>query len=152
MTTELRELYREVILDHQTSPRNFGRLTAANRTAEGYNPFCGDRVTIDLMLDADAVSDVRFEGMGCAISTASASMMTEHIKGMNREEVEACFRDFHRLLTDYPLDPAFDTSELGKLRVFSGVRQFPIRIKCATLAWHTLRAALEGREEPVTTE
>ena len=152
MTTELRELYQEAILDHQAPPRNFGRLPAAGHTAEGYNPLCGDRVTIDLVLDADAVKDVRFEGSGCAISTASASMMTEHIKGMNREEVERCFQDFHRLLTSGSLDPALGTSELGKLRVFSGVRRFPVRIKCATLAWHALRAALTGREEPVTTE
>jgi len=147
--SDLRELYQEVILDHHKRPRNFRRLETANRQAEGYNPLCGDKVSLYLRLEDGVVRDIGFQGSGCAISTASASMMTESLKGKSEAEVETLFRRFHDLLTGRPETPA---SDLGKLAVFSGVREFPVRVKCATLAWHTLRAALEGRQETVATE
>jgi nitrogen fixation NifU-like protein len=146
---ELRELYQEVILDHSKRPRNFGELAGANRRAEGYNPLCGDRETVFVRLEDDLLKDVGFRGAGCAISTASASMMTEAVKGKTRAQAEALFERFHDLITgrDGRNEP-----ELGKLTVFSGVREFPIRVKCATLPWHTLRAALAGAETTVSTE
>ena len=148
---DLRELYQEVILDHSKKPRNFRRIEPADRTAEGFNPLCGDRVTVFLTMEGGKVKDIAFQGSGCAISTASASMMTERLKGKTPEEVEEIFERFHDLVTG-KTDPERAAPDLGKLAVFSGVREFPIRVKCATLAWHTLRAALDRREQPVCTE
>jgi nitrogen fixation protein NifU and related proteins len=151
---ELRELYQEVILDHGRNPRNFRRPADSNRRAEGDNPLCGDRLTVYLKLDADGVvEDVAFEGRGCAISMASASMMTELVKGKTAEAAETLFDKFHRLVTDPDVDlmDAADDEDLEKLVVLSGVRQFPMRVKCATLAWHTMTAAIEGKAA-VTTE
>ena len=150
MSSDLGELYQEVILDHNRKPRNFGALPHANRSAVGYNPLCGDRITVQLDLEGDAVKDIRFEGSGCAISKASASMMTESVKGRSRAQAEALFQEFHRLLTEDGAVP--DAQALGKLVVFSGVREFPVRVKCATLAWHTLRQALENAAGTATTE
>jgi nitrogen fixation NifU-like protein len=150
MSSDLGELYQEVILDHNRKPRNFGDLPGANRRAEGYNPLCGDRVTILVEVEGDVVKDIRFQGTGCAISKASASMMTDSMKGRTRAQAEALFREFHRLLTEDKSAP--DPAALGKLVVFSGVREFPVRVKCATLAWHTLRAALEQAPGVATTE
>ena len=148
--SELRDLYQEVILDHSKRPRNFHPLPAANRKAEGYNPLCGDRETVYLQLEGDLLKDVAFEGSGCAISTASASMMTESLKGKTRAEADALFERFHGLITGTP--EGGSGPELGKLEVFSGVREFPIRVKCATLPWHTLKAALSGEAKTVSTE
>ncbi len=150
MTPDLGDLYQEVILDHNRQPRNFGALPGANRRAEGFNPLCGDRVTVEVEMQDGVVKDIRFQGSGCAISKASASMMTESMKGRTRVEAEALFQEFHRLLTGDAAAP--DPAALGKLVVFSGVREFPIRVKCATLAWHTLRSALENAREIATTE
>jgi nitrogen fixation NifU-like protein len=149
--SDLRELYQEVILDHHRKPRNFRKLPEANKTAEGYNPLCGDRLTLALRVDGGVVREVGFEGSGCAISTASASMMTESIKGKTEAEVEKLFERFHDLITGKPVDPDAPPP-LGKLAVFSGVREYPVRVKCATLAWHTLRAALDNRHGTVATE
>jgi nitrogen fixation NifU-like protein len=153
MTAELRELYQEVILDHGRRPRNLREIPGADGKAEGYNPLCGDRATVFVALDGDLVKDVSFVGKGCSISTASASMMTEAIRGKTRAEVEALFERFHDLITGPP-DRAGGSADpsLGKLAVFSGVCEFPARVKCASLAWHTLRAALDGQPEPVSTE
>lgn len=147
---DLGDLYQETILDHNRQPRNFGTLPGANRTAEGFNPLCGDRVTVALRVEDGILKDIRFEGSGCAISKASASMMTESMKGRTRAEAEALFQQFHRLLTGEPAPP--DEAALGKLVVFSGVKEFPVRVKCATLAWHTLRSALENVHQVATTE
>lgn len=149
---ELRDLYQEVILDHSKRPRNFGELAGANRRAEGYNPLCGDRETVYVRLEDDVLKDVGFRGTGCAISTASASMMTESLKGKTRSEAEALFERFHDLITGSDGESKPERPDLGKLAVFSGVREFPIRVKCATLPWHTLKAALTGEEETVSTE
>jgi nitrogen fixation protein NifU and related proteins len=146
--SDLRELYQEVILDHGKHPRNFRFPEGHNHEAEGFNPLCGDRLTLKLVVDGDRIVDVGFQGSGCAISTASASTMTEAIKGKTRDEVEAIFQNFHALVTGSGGDP----DALGKLAVFGGVAEFPMRVKCATLSWHTLRAALEDTPEPVTTE
>ncbi len=140
--TGLNDLYQEVILHHNRAPRNFGRLEDADCQAEGHNPLCGDRLTVWLKLDGDRVADLRFEGQGCAISTASASLMTEAVKDRSRQEVERLFQAFHDLVTGQP--PAAGAPELGKLEIFAGVSEFPVRVKCASLAWHTLMAALEG--------
>lgn len=148
---DLRELYQEVILDHHKKPRNFRRLQNANRHAEGFNPLCGDRITLDLNIVDGVVSEVGFQGSGCAISTASASMMTETLKGKTESEIEALFQRFHDLVTGQAAAAA-DPQSLGKLAVFSGVRDYPVRVKCATLCWHTLRAALRGSKETVATE
>jgi nitrogen fixation protein NifU and related proteins len=148
---ELRDLYQEVILDHNRRPRNFRELPAANRRAEGYNPLCGDRVTVLLEMEDDRIRDVAFQGSGCAISTASASLMTDALKGKSVEEARRIFRGFHGLVTTgAPSDP--DTPEVDKLAVFTGVREYPMRVKCATLPWHTLQAALDQQDQPVTTE
>jgi nitrogen fixation protein NifU and related proteins len=144
---DLRELYQEVILDHSKKPRNFRKMEAADRRAEGFNPLCGDRVTVFLKLEDGRIRDISFQGSGCAISTASASMMTEGLKGKTLPEAEHLFSGFHDLLTGKR-----SAADLGKLAVFSGVCEFPIRVKCATLAWHTLRAALQEAAEPVSTE
>ena len=142
--SDLRELYQEVILDHSKRPRNFGALPGATSQADGYNPLCGDRATIYVRLEGDRLQELRFVGQGCSISTASASLMTEVLKGKTRAEVEQLFERFHALITSPP-DQQRDTPapELGKLAVFSGVSEFPVRVKCASLAWHTLKAALE---------
>lgn len=148
--TDLRDLYQEVILDHGRRPRNFGPLAEANRHAEGFNPLCGDRLTLYLKVEDGVIREARFEGSGCAISTASASLMTEALKGRSEAEAEALFGAFHAMLTS---DAAADSAApLGKLEVLNGVREFPTRVKCATLAWHTLDAALHQASAPVTTE
>ena len=147
---DLRDLYQEVILDHNRSPRNFGPLEDADLQAEGYNPICGDRLKIAVKVDEGVVIDVRFQGSGCAISQASASLMTEGIKGKTLAEARALFDNFHRLVTDQTA-PA-DDAGLGKLTVFAGVRDYPARVKCAILAWHTLRAAVDDSHEKVSTE
>lgn len=149
--SDLRDLYQQVILDHQKKPRNFRVLEASNRDAEGYNPLCGDKLHLYLKMENGVIKEVGFQGTGCAISTASASMMTESIKGKTPVEAEAIFKKFQELVTgnSHQATPA---PELGKLEVFSGVREFPVRVKCATLPWHTLRAALEGDEKTVSTE
>jgi nitrogen fixation NifU-like protein len=149
--SELADLYQEVILDHYKHPRNQGPLDAADRSADGYNPLCGDRVTVRLRFVDDRVEEVRFEGLGCAISTASASLMTEAVRGKTRREAEELFERFHAMLTGDPDVPPDPDDELGKLQVFAGVREYPVRVKCATLAWHTLKSALRGGGE-VTTE
>lgn len=148
--SDLRELYQEIILDHYKKPRNHHAIAGATQKAEGYNPLCGDRVTVYLQLDGDVVKDVAFEGSGCAISTASASIMTETLKGKTREEAEALFTQFHDMITGK--GPVPDPDQIGKMAVFSGVRAYPVRVKCATLAWHTLKAALENKAEAVSTE
>jgi nitrogen fixation NifU-like protein len=151
--SELRELYQELILDHTKKPRNFGELPGADRRAEGHNPLCGDRTTVFLRLEGDRVADVRFQGAGCSISTASASMMTESVKGKTRAEVDRLFDRFHALITSDPSRAGQAAApDLGKLAVFSGVSEFPVRVKCASLAWHTLKAALDGDGHPVSTE
>lgn len=137
--SDLQELYQSVILDHNRKPRNFGALDGANRTAEGKNPLCGDQVEVQLHVDGDVISDVHFVGHGCAISKASASLMTAAVKGKTRDEAEALFQRFHALVLGQ--DPN-GGKDLGQLVVFSGVSRFPVRVKCASLAWHTLRAAL----------
>lgn len=149
---ELRDLYQEVILDHSKRPKNFGELAGANRQAEGYNPLCGDRETVYVRLEDDVLKDIGFRGQGCAISTASASMMTESLKGRTRAEAEALFERFHDLIIGKNGEAKPGQPELGKLTVFSGVREFPVRIKCATLPWHTLKAALAGDDRTVSTE
>jgi nitrogen fixation protein NifU and related proteins len=146
---DLRELYQDVILEHSKSPRNYRELPNANRKAEGYNPLCGDHFTLYLDLEGDSIRDVSFQGSGCAISKASASMMTQSVKGRSRTEAERLFEHFHKMVTGQMNG---NQAELGKLAVFSGVSEFPVRVKCATLAWHTLRAALQGKAEPVSTE
>ena len=151
MTADLRDLYQEVILDHGRSPRNFRVPPRADRTSRGSNPLCGDEVTVYVTLDGRRVSDVGFQGAGCAICTASASMMTERIKSLSLDEIGDLFEAFHELLTGNDGEAA-PSDALGKLAVFWGVREFPIRVKCATLPWHTLRAALEGGREAVSTE
>jgi nitrogen fixation NifU-like protein len=140
--SSLSELYQNVILEHNRSPRNFRTMDGADRTAQGHNPLCGDQLTVWLRLDGDVISDVSFQGMGCAISRASASLMTTAVKGKSRAEAVALFERFHRLVTG-TLDPS-ESETLGKLAVFSGVSAFPVRVKCASLSWHTLKAALDG--------
>jgi nitrogen fixation protein NifU and related proteins len=149
--SDLRELYQDLILDHTKRPRNFGRLETANCQADGYNPLCGDKVTVFLNVENDVVNDIRFQGSGCAISTASASMMTESLKGKTVADAKTLFARFHELLTGKS-DQLPDIEALGKLAVFSGVKEFPIRVKCATLAWHTMNAALSHQQQPVSTE
>ena len=149
---DLADLYRDVILDHNRKPRNFGPLDPADVSIEGFNPLCGDRLTLRLKFDDDRISDIRFEGKGCAISTASASLMTEAVKGKSRAEASHLFERVHDLLTD---DTA-DASDLGKLAALSGVREFPARVKCASLCWHTLTSALNASPAetlaPISTE
>ena len=141
---DLRELYQEVILDHSRKPRNYHKLDPADRKAVGNNPLCGDQVILYLRLDGDRIADVGFEGQGCAISKASASMMTDSVKGRTRDEVGTLFDKFHEMVTGKPGGSA-DAKHLGKLSVFAGVCEFPARVKCASLGWHTLRAALEEK-------
>lgn len=154
--SDLRALYQEVILDHYKHPRNFGSLDEPMRRVEGYNPLCGDSLVLYVRLNGDdRIDDIAFEGQGCAISTASASLMTEAVKGRTLAEAEEIVRRFHTLLTaggrDVEVSEELD-GDLGKLEALSGVREYPVRIKCATLAWHALRSALEGNRETVTTE
>jgi nitrogen fixation protein NifU and related proteins len=146
--SDLRDLYQQVILDHNRRPRNFRKIADANRTAEGYNPLCGDRITLELTVENGVVKDAAFHGAGCAISKAAASMMTASVIGKPEGEVDALFHRVRAMLTGANGAAA----EVGKLAVFAGVREFPSRIKCATLAWHTLQAALHGAAEPVSTE
>ena len=148
--SDLSELYQEVILDHNRRPRNFRAIAAASRKQEGYNPLCGDRLTVYVSLDGDRISDVAFQGSGCAISKASASLMTEALKGKTVNEARALFERFHDMVTSAPES---DAPDLGKLSVLSGVREFPTRIKCASLAWHALKAAVsDAAAGPVSTE
>ncbi len=151
VSSDLRDLYQEVILDHSKRPRNFTKLEGPRvREADGYNPLCGDQITLYVEMEGDVVKNVSFQGAGCAISTASASMMTSSVKGKTKAEAEAIFRSFHDLVTGQGGE---DAGALGKLAVFAGVSEFPVRVKCASLAWHTLHAALEGKHgEPVSTE
>ena len=150
--SDLRDLYQEVILDHSKRPRNFRSMADPTRRAEGYNPLCGDRETVFVDMDGDVVKDVSFQGAGCAISTASASMMTESVKGRTRAEAESLFERFHDLIVGRGGESGDESSQLGKLAVFSGVREYPVRVKCATLPWHTLKAALDGDGGKVSTE
>ena len=140
---DLKDLYRDVIVDHNRNPRNFGKLQPADAHADGHNPLCGDKLTLYANLDGDKISDVRFEGSGCAISVASASLLTEAVKGKSLAQVKDLFEDVHALLTQH--DANLDTAKLGKLAALSGVREFPARVKCASLCWHTLNAALDQR-------
>jgi nitrogen fixation protein NifU and related proteins len=146
--SELRELYQEVILEHSKHPRNFHALETANHRAEGFNPLCGDRFTVYVDVQDGAIHDIAFQGSGCAISKASASMMTQTLKGKSEQEAESLFTRFHDLVTGN----GGAEDQLGKLAVFSGVSEFPLRVKCATLAWHALRAALRGEQAAVSTE
>jgi len=148
--SELRDLYQEVILDHNRSPRNFGHLDDANRRADGHNPLCGDRLDVTVKVVEGVVTDLRFKGSGCAISKASASLMTEAVKGKTIDEFNELFDYFHRLVTGETL--SVDERALGKLAVFSGVRDYPARVKCAILAWHTLKSAVNDSQEVVSTE
>lgn len=148
---DLRDLYQEVVIDHSKRPRNFHKLEGANRSAQGYNPLCGDKVAVYVKLEDGRLSDISFEGSGCAISTASASIMTEAVKGKTAEEARSLFENFHDLVTQGNVRDGRATP-LGKLAVFSNVSEYPVRVKCATLAWHTLRSALEGGESVVSTE
>jgi nitrogen fixation protein NifU and related proteins len=147
--SDLRELYQEVILDHNKRPRNYRTLDSPTRTAKGHNPLCGDRLTLYVNLEGDRIADVAFEGSGCAISKASASLMTEAVKGKGVADVTQLLERFQQMVTTEPTEPV---SGLGKLNALAGVRQFPVRVKCATLAWHTLRAALQSPDAVVSTE
>jgi nitrogen fixation NifU-like protein len=147
--SELSELYQQVILDHNKKPRNFRRIEDANRRAEGYNPLCGDQLTVYMQLEDEVVKDVSFEGSGCAISKAAASMMTQSVKGKTKEEAETLFGEFHRMVTG-ELDEQLEPHHLGRLTIFAGVRDFPARVKCASLSWHTMHAALNNQEATST--
>ena len=147
---DLKDLYRDVIVDHNRNPRNFGKLEPADAHADGHNPLCGDRLSLYVNLDGDRLRDVKFSGTGCAISVASASLLTEAVKGKTRAEVKDLFEDMHTLLTRHDAD--VDPDKLGKLAALSGVREFPARVKCASLCWHTLNAALAQGGSMVTTE
>ncbi len=147
---DLKDLYQEVIIDHNRSPRNFGKLENPDRTLEGFNPLCGDRLTLYLKMDNNHIDDISFDGSGCAISVASASLMTDAMKGKTSEEAEDIFNNFHELVTTDGSDANSDN--LGKLAALAGVRKYPTRVKCATLCWHTLRSALEGGDRAVSTE
>jgi nitrogen fixation NifU-like protein len=149
--SDLSDLYQEVILDHNRRPRNFGPLAGATRIANGHNPLCGDRLKLYLRLDGDRIADISFEGSGCAISKASASLMTDAVKGGTIGDALMLFDRFRQVVTT-PVDEPIDEASVGKLAVLAGVREFPARVKCASLAWHTLKAALEGADEPVKTE
>jgi nitrogen fixation protein NifU and related proteins len=150
--SDLRDLYQDVILEHSKAPRNYREQPGANHKAEGFNPLCGDHFTIFVTLEGDKIQDISFQGSGCAISKASASMMTQTLKGKTKAEAEQLFTRFHDLVTGHAENGANAEGQLGKLEVFSGVSEYPVRVKCATLAWHTLNAALEGKQEAITTE
>lgn len=149
--SDLRDLYQELILDRNRKPRNFGPLSEANRSVQGVNPLCGDRITVHLQLDDDQVKDIRFEGSGCAISIASASVMTESLKGQTESAAMTLFERFHQMVAASD-DAAGGAPDMGKLAAFAGVRDYPARVKCATLPWHALRAALTGGARAVSTE
>ncbi len=149
--SDLRDIYQEVILDHSKNPRNFRELTGANHKSEGYNPLCGDRLTVYLLIEGDRVKDISFQGSGCAISKSSASMMTAQLKGKTKQEAQKIFENFHHMLAG-DQNKKYDKEILGKLAVFSGVSEFPVRVKCATLPWHTFRAGLEGSHQTISTE
>ncbi|MFZ1940971.1 MAG: Fe-S cluster assembly sulfur transfer protein SufU [Terracidiphilus sp.] len=151
MKSDLGDLYQEIILEHSKAPRNYRKPAIVNQEAEGYNPLCGDRCTVYLDVEDGAIKDIGFQGSGCAISRASASMMTQTLKGKSKAEVARLFDEFHRLVTGDEETMA-RASEMGKLAAFAGVSKFPARVKCATLAWHTLQSALQGKHEPVSTE
>lgn len=151
MDQELKELYQQVILDHNKAPRNFRKIDHPSKFAEGYNPLCGDKIDIYLHFDNDHIDDISFQGSGCAISKASASLMTSMLKGRTRKEAEELFNRFHDLVTD-KLGDNPEIEDLGKLAVFAGVREFPARVKCASLAWHTMMNALHNKAEKVSTE
>jgi nitrogen fixation NifU-like protein len=146
---DLKDLYQEVIVDHNRNPRNFGKLDNADKKLEGFNPLCGDRLTLYLKINDDQIDDISFDGAGCAISVASASLMTDAMKGKSIEEAESIFNEFHELVTN---EDEIDLDKMGKLAVLAGVRNYPTRVKCATLCWHTLNSALHGDETPVSTE
>lgn len=148
MLDDLRDLYQEVIFDHNRNPRNFRVMDDADRQIDGFNPLCGDRLTLFIKMSDGVIGDASFQGQGCAISTASASLMTEIVKGKTEEEAEQLFTLFHKMATGEHVE----MDELGKLAVLAGVCEYPARVKCATLPWHTLDALLKGSEEPVTTE
>ncbi len=149
--SDLRELYQEVILDHNKRPRNYLKLEGANRTAEGYNPLCGDQITVYVLVEDDVIQEITFQGSGCAISKASASMMTATVKGKTTDEAKGLIEAFRSMVTA-DLNAAPDLQAVGKLAVFAGVREFPVRVKCATLPWHTMHAALEGQAQLASTE
>ena len=151
MSSDLQDLYQEVVLDHGKRPRNFREVEGANARADGYNPLCGDQLSVMLRMEGDVIRDIGFQGQGCAISRASASLMTGALKDKTRAEAEHLFEQVHKLVTEGP-DAVADAEALGKLAVLSGVSEFPTRVKCASLAWHALRAALEGQAAPVSTE
>ncbi len=146
---DIKDLYQEVIVDHNRSPRNFGKLDDANKTLEGFNPLCGDRLTLYLKTDGNKIDDIAFDGSGCAISVASASLMTDAMKGKSLDEAEGLFNEFHDLITT---ENEVDTEQLGKLAALAGVRDYPARVKCASLCWHTLHAVIQGDDNPVSTE
>lgn len=148
---DLHDLYQEVILDHNKRPRNFGPLPDATQSAKGHNPLCGDKLTLSLKIDGDRIEKIAFEGSGCAISKASASLMTDAVKGATIDEATRLFDLFHQMVTT-PIDQPIDEDAVGKLAVLGGVREFPARVKCASLAWHTLKAALTNTQEPAKTE
>jgi nitrogen fixation NifU-like protein len=148
--SEVNDLYQEVILEHNKNPRNFREIPEADKTADGNNPLCGDALRVYVEMDGDTVKDIAFKGSGCAISKASASMMTQAIKGKSKDEAEVIFDEFHRMVLG-ELDEESEENHLGKLKIFAGVREFPARVKCASLSWHTLNAALHG-EDTVSTE
>ena len=147
---DLKDLYQEIIVDHNRSPRNFGKLEDADRSMEGFNPLCGDRLTLYLKIKDGRIEDISFDGSGCAISVASASLMTEAMKGKSTSEAETIFNEFHQLVTSDA--NGMDLEALGKLAALAGVRDYPTRVKCATLCWHTLHSALEGEDTVVSTE
>jgi nitrogen fixation NifU-like protein len=149
--SDLQELYQEMVIDHSARPRNFRKPEGATRSLEGYNPLCGDRYTLYVKLEDGVISDIGFQGSGCAISRASTSMMTESVKGMRLDEAQELYDAFHRMLTREP-EGDFDPDRVGDLEALSGVNQFPVRVKCAILSWHTLQAALRGCEDAVSTE
>ncbi|MCG8379375.1 MAG: SUF system NifU family Fe-S cluster assembly protein [Proteobacteria bacterium] len=146
---DIKDLYQEVIVDHNRSPRNFGKLDNADKTLEGFNPLCGDRLTLYLKTDGNKIDDIAFDGSGCAISVASASLMTDAMKGKSLDEAEGLFNEFHDLITT---ENEVDTEQLGKLAALAGVRDYPARVKCASLCWHTLHAVIQGDDNPVSTE
>ena len=149
---DLQDLYQEVIIDHNRSPRNFGKLDDATQVAEGYNPLCGDKLNLYLKTEDDVITDVSFDGSGCAISVASASLMTDSVKGKTIEQSEQLFQDFHNLIMEEENPGEEQMQSLGKLAALAGVKQYPARVKCATLCWHTLRSAMQGDAAPAMTE
>ena len=146
---DIKDLYQEIIVDHNRNPRNFGKLDNADKTLEGFNPLCGDKLTLYLKTKDNKIEDIAFDGSGCAISVASASLMTDAMKGKTLEEAETLFNEFHHLITS---DEDVDTEHLGKLAALAGVKDYPARVKCASLCWHTLHSAIQGDEAPVSTE